>query len=57
MPCDASGREYSETDDVFVDVPEELIGEDFHFKFKIENCRGLPKKYAVSFQKKFLILL
>ena len=57
MPCDASGREYSETDDVFVDVPEELIGEDFHFKFKIENCRGLPKKYAVSFQKNFLILL
>uniref|UniRef100_A0A2P2I1T5 Kinesin-like protein 6 n=1 Tax=Hirondellea gigas TaxID=1518452 RepID=A0A2P2I1T5_9CRUS len=45
MPCDAKGKEFVEEDDVFVDHPEELIGEDLHFKFKIVSCRGLPTRY------------
>nr|XP_040578221.1 kinesin-like protein KIF28P isoform X1 [Lepeophtheirus salmonis]XP_040578231.1 kinesin-like protein KIF28P isoform X1 [Lepeophtheirus salmonis]XP_040578235.1 kinesin-like protein KIF28P isoform X1 [Lepeophtheirus salmonis] len=44
-PCDSNGKEYSEDDDKFVDSPEELIGKEINFLFKIINCRGLPNKY------------
>ena len=47
-PCDAKGREYTEKDDKFVDSPEELIGRELNFSFKIVSCRGLPNKYTVS---------
>ena len=47
-PCNKKGREYTETDDKFVDSPDELVGKDVHFMFKIVNCRGLPNKYTVS---------
>ena len=29
-----------------MDSPDELIGKDLHFLFKIVNCRGLPNKYT-----------
>jgi len=45
-PCNKKGREYTETDDKFVDSPDELVGKDVHFMFKIVNCRGLPNKYT-----------
>ena len=45
-PCNKKGREYTEKDDKFVDSPDELIGKDVHFLFKIINCRGLPNKYT-----------
>ena len=48
VPCNKSGKEYTEEDDVFVDQPEELIGQELNFKFKILNCRGLPSRYKVS---------
>ena len=51
-PCNKKGREYTEADDKFVDSPDELVGKDVHFVFKIVNCRGLPNKYTV-----FLIIL
>ncbi len=47
-PCDKNGREYTEKDDMFVDSPDELVGKDLFFLFKITNCRGLPNKYTVS---------
>ena len=47
-PCNKKGREYTEADDKFVDSPDELVGKDVHFVFKIVNCRGLPNKYTVS---------
>ena len=46
-PCDAKGREYTEKDDMFVDSPDELVGKDLNFLFKITNCRGLPNRYTV----------
>ena len=48
-PCNKKGKEYTETDDMFVDSPEELVGKEVHFWFKIVNCRGLPNKYTVGF--------
>ena len=47
-PCDSKGREYTERDDKFVDSPDELIGKEINFLFKITNCRGLPNKYTVK---------
>ena len=38
-PCDSSGREYNEADDMFVDSPDELVGKEVNFVFKIVNCR------------------
>ncbi len=32
---------------MFVDTPDELVGRDVNFVFKIVNCRGLPNKYTV----------
>ena len=46
-PCDSKGREYTEKDDMFVDSPDELVGKEVNFSFKIINCRGLPNKYTV----------
>ena len=46
-PCDSKGREYTEKDDMFVDSPDELVGKEVNFSFKIMNCRGLPNKYTV----------
>ena len=48
-PCDSKGREYTEKDDMFVDSPDELVGKEVNFSFKIINCRGLPNKYTVKF--------
>ena len=31
---------------MFVDSPEDLVGKEVNFVFKILNCRGLPKKYC-----------
>ena len=47
-PCDSKGREYSESDDMFVNTPEDLVGKDVHFVVKVVNCRGLPNKYTVE---------
>jgi len=45
-PCNKKGKEYTEADDKFVDSPDELVGKDVFFIFKIVNCRGLPNKYT-----------
>ena len=50
VPCDASGYEYTEADDKFVDDPSDLVGGAMHFKVKIVSCHGLPNKYAVRVQ-------
>ena len=43
-PCDASGREFTEQDDVFVEDPSELLTRDpnMHFLVKIYGARSLP---------------
>ncbi|RXG71196.1 Kinesin-like protein KIF28P [Armadillidium vulgare] len=46
VPCNKSGKEYSEKDDVFVDNPDDLIGRDLYFKIKIMGARGLPNRYS-----------
>ena len=40
--------------DDYVEDPSELVGKDFHFKLKISNARGLPKKFA-KVSKNFLL--
>lgn len=47
-PCTAKGKIFKPEDDVFVDDPSQLIGQEFHFKVKIAGARGLPKRYNVS---------
>lgn len=46
--CNENGVEFSEHDDIFVDSPQELIGKDLRFMFKIHGCRGLPARFTVS---------
>ena len=36
-PCDGNGREYTETEDMFVDSPEEMVGREVNFVFKISD--------------------
>ena len=55
-PCDEKGREYTEADDKFVDSPDDLVGKDVSFVFKVQNCRGLPNKYT-DMQCKYKIYL
>lgn len=55
-PCDSNGKEYTESDDKFVDSPDELIGKDVNFLFKIVNCRGLPNKYTVTALKATMVV-
>ena len=43
----SKGKEYTEADDMFVDAPDELVGKEVNFVFKIVNCRGIPNKYTV----------
>lgn len=50
-PCDSKGKEYTEADDKFVDSPDDLVGKEVNFVFKIVNCRGLPNKYRVCDSK------
>merc|ERR1712226_793895 len=45
-PCKADGKDIG---DDYVDDPSELVGKQFHFKLKISNARGLPKKFAKTF--------
>lgn len=47
IPCDDQGNEYQEQDDVYVETPQELLGQSFSFVIKIIGCRGLPNKYTV----------
>ena len=51
-PCNSKGKEYTEADDMFVDAPDELVGKEVNFVFKIVNCRGIPNKYTVRVLKK-----
>ena len=51
-PCNSKGKEYTEADDMFVDAPDELVGKEVNFVFKIVNCRGIPNKYTVKILKK-----
>ena len=46
-PCNSKGKEFTEADDKFVDAPDELVGKEVNFVFKIVNCRGVPNKYTV----------
>ncbi|XP_047482876.1 kinesin-like protein KIF28P isoform X3 [Penaeus chinensis] len=46
VPCDATGKDYAEEDDKFVDIADDLIGTDVFFNVRILNCRGLPNRYA-----------
>ncbi len=56
-PCNSKGREYTEKDDMFVDSPEDLIGKELNFVFKVVNCRGVPNKYTVSKFDHFILII
>lgn len=45
VPCNSSGKELSEADDVFVDDPKEMIGRSLNFVVKIKSAMGIPTKY------------
>lgn len=47
-PCSPDGKEYTEQDDMFVDNPNELIGQELYFLFKILGCRGIPARFTVT---------
>ena len=49
VPCDETGNEYDERDDVYVDSPQELLSKSIHFVVKINGCRGLPPRFTVFF--------
>lgn len=51
VPCDKKGKEYKDTDDIFVDDPQELVGKDIYFNVKLQSARGLPKKYTDIYTK------
>lgn len=53
IPCDSKGKEYTDADDIFVEVPEELLGrpDGVHFKLKIVSARGLPMKFVDVYAK------
>ena len=42
------GKELKPDDVPWVDRPEDLIGQEAHFLFKVASGRGLPKKFTVS---------
>ncbi|XP_067143109.1 kinesin-like protein KIF28 [Centruroides vittatus] len=45
VPCSSTGKEYTESDDMFIDDPKDLIGKEFHFVVKILSCNGLPARF------------
>jgi len=47
VPCSAKGREFTDSDDVWIEGPDELVGKDFHFVVRIKNALGLPERYSV----------
>lgn len=51
-PCTAKGKVYKPEDDVFVDDPTQLLGQEFHFKVKLTGARGLPNRYTVRSVKR-----
>nr|XP_039267271.1 kinesin-like protein KIF28P [Styela clava] len=44
IPCDQKGIPLN--DDTFVEDPKELLNTAFRFKISIDQCLGLPRKYA-----------
>ncbi|KAK2174001.1 hypothetical protein NP493_836g01049 [Ridgeia piscesae] len=46
VPCSAKGREFTDSDDVWIEGPDELVGKDFHFVVRIKNALGLPERYS-----------
>ncbi|OWF37465.1 Kinesin-like protein KLP6 [Mizuhopecten yessoensis] len=53
LPCDSKGKEYTDSDDIFVEIPDELLGrpDGVHFKLKITSARGLPMKFVDVYAK------
>lgn len=47
-PCDKKGKEFTDSDDQFVEDPKQLIGRNLSYMVKIVSARGLPNKYTVS---------
>lgn len=47
-PCDGQGREFSQSDDVFVDNPQQLRGRNVFYRLRIGAARGLPAQYTVT---------
>ncbi|XP_072032274.1 LOW QUALITY PROTEIN: kinesin-like protein KIF28P [Amphiura filiformis] len=46
VPCDKSGREFTDADDIFVEDPKELIGTPVNFVVKVNSATGIPNKYT-----------
>ncbi|XP_077966673.1 kinesin-like protein KIF28 [Styela clava] len=52
VPCDSKGKEITDDDNAeFIDDPKELIGRKYKVKVKIDNARGLPKRFKDVYVK------
>ncbi|CAD5119498.1 DgyrCDS8102 [Dimorphilus gyrociliatus] len=51
LPCNKKGKVLTDKDDIWVDKPEDLIGKDLHFIFKILSARGLPSRFKEFYCK------
>jgi len=51
LPCKASGGVLTENDEVFVDDPEELVGQRVDYQLKIKTLKGLPSNYMSVYCK------
>jgi len=50
FPCQKDGKDLDpDSDDAFIENPQEMIGRDLHFKVKVINSRGLPSRISSSF--------
>lgn len=46
VPCDEQGHAFTEYSYLWIDNPQDLIGKDLHFYFKILSARGLPPRFT-----------
>ncbi|KAK3784099.1 hypothetical protein RRG08_066087, partial [Elysia crispata] len=51
VPCDDKGKEYTEADNMFCENPQELMGKNVSFVFKIVSARGLPARFTDVYAK------
>lgn len=51
IPCDDAGKEYTESDNMFCENSQELMGKNVSFVFKIVSARGLPARFTDVYAK------
>ncbi|PVD36027.1 hypothetical protein C0Q70_02997 [Pomacea canaliculata] len=51
IPCDSKGKEFTDSDDKFIEDPEALRGQSISFVVKIVSARGLPNRFTDMYAK------